>query len=137
MEGPDLVPQIEVSGIQQDDHIAMGLPGASPEEGRTSSTTQEATPQSLQAVRQQYSVQGLSTDVVNFLVFAWRPGTVKQYDCQLKQWLCHCRSVKVDPFTPTINDILQYLLLRFNAGCSVSTLGTIHSALSKMISFPV
>ncbi len=82
-----------------------------------------------------YLAQGLSVGVVDFLMHAWRPGTTRQYDYYLKQWMYHCHANSIDPFRPTINFVLEFLLSCFRKGLAYSTLGTIRSALSLILKF--
>ncbi len=72
---------------------------------------------------------------MNFLVLAWRSGTIKNYDCQLKKWLYYCTNLNIDPFHPTVGVVLSYLKSLFDAGLSYSAIGTARSALSHIIKF--
>ncbi len=135
MAAANLVPKTHETEKRTHNKIAMELSrnasvkrGCSPAEHQTS-------PEGLCAVRHQYSAQGLSSDVIDFLVLAWRPGTARNYDCYLKKWLYHCTSNDIDPYKPSVNAVLSYLLYQYRAGLSYSTLGTIRSALSHIISF--
>ncbi len=89
----------------------------------------------MQSLRDLYKAQGLSDNVSEFFMNAWRSGTTRQYDCYLKQWLFHCHASNVNPLYPTLNFVLEYLLLCFRKGLAYSTLGTIRSALSLIIKF--
>ncbi len=87
----------------------------------------------MSLVRQKYIKEGLSTDVVDFLVLAWRVGTRRQYECYLKKWVHNCNVDNVNPLEPGINYVLKFLLQGYRQGLSYSTLGTIRSALSAII----
>ncbi len=87
----------------------------------------------LQDIRRQYVNQGLDDDVADFLLLAWRSGTHRQYDCYLKKWVYYCKSVNINAMNPTINDVLSYMLSCYKSGLGYSGLGTLRSALSKII----
>ncbi len=88
----------------------------------------------MSLVREKYIKEGLSLDVVDFLMLAWRSGTRRQYDCYLKRWVHNCKLDNIDPLEPSVNYVLQYLLKGYKQGLSYSTLGTMRSALSAIIS---
>ncbi len=135
MAVPDLVSQTIEASDRSTHQASVGLPPIAPANVCTPPAPQETAPQGLQAVRGHYASQGLSEDIIDFLVLAWRAGTRRQYDCYLKKWLYHCNSMHINPVKPDINEVLTYLLSQFNAGLSYSTLGTIRSALSHIIKF--
>ena len=71
-------------------------------------------------VREQFIKSGLSNSVADFLMQAWRPGTARQYDCYLTKYYYYCLSENVDPYSPDLNFVLEYLLLCFNQGLGLS-----------------
>ncbi|MCP3928121.1 MAG: hypothetical protein GY705_03365, partial [Bacteroidetes bacterium] len=131
----NLVSQTSKINIRQSHHPSMELSGNAPEKDSNSSIEQKIASEGISAVRQQYSAQGLTDDVVNFLVLAWRSGTIKNYDCQLKKWLYYCTNLDLDPFHPTVGNVLSYLKSLFDIGLSYSAIGTARSALSHIIKF--
>ncbi len=85
-------------------------------------------------IRQKYLDCGLSLDVVEFLLKAWRTGTRRQYESYLKKWLYNCKIADIDPLHPCLDDVMKYMLQGFRSGLCYSTLGTMRSALSAIIS---
>ena len=59
-----------------------------------------------------------------------------QYSSSLKSWRSFCTTQKVDPYTPSIMDILHFLTELYNPGAGYSNLATARSALSGIISIP-
>ena len=78
-------------------------------------------------------IEGLNEEVATFLLKAWRPGTRRQYDCYLKKWMFHCLAANINPYSPSNNQVLTFLYDCYKAGLGYSALGTIRSALSKII----
>ncbi len=64
---------------------------------------------------------------------SWREGTRRQYQCYIDKWVEYCAMYDVDMFDPSISQVLDYLLNRFETGIAYSTVNTIRSALSSFI----
>ena len=64
---------------------------------------------------------------------SWRPGTKKQYETYLKQWLEFCNQRQITYHSPSMRDALGFLMALHNKGLSYSTIGTARSALSNVI----
>ena len=67
---------------------------------------------------------------------SWRKGTQCQYSSSLKSWRSFCTTQKVDPYTPSIKDILHFLTELCNTGAGYSVIATARSALPGIISIP-
>ena len=46
----------------------------------------------------------------------WREGTKQQYDSTLRRWGEFCRTLKIHPITPHVNDVVEFLSLYDNGG---------------------
>ena len=88
------------------------------------------------ALRQSFENQGLSNEVAGFLLHSWRQGTQLQYGSHINTWVSFCVSREADPFQPSLNFLLEFLLHEFRkeTGRSYSTMNTIRSAISSVAS---
>ncbi len=85
-------------------------------------------------MKEGFSNAGISDEVANFLLDAWRSSTRSQYNCVLKKWTDFCLKNNISVFQPTINEVLEYLLDGFKSGnYSYSTINSHRSALSSII----
>ncbi len=90
-------------------------------------------PKQLICVRDVYVNKGISVDVADFMLGAWRDGTQKNYGCYLTKWSVYCKTKNIDFLHPNIGEVLDYLYEGFQSGLSYSALNTIRSSLSKII----
>ena len=74
-----------------------------------------------------------SSYIADFIMQSWRPGTKKQYETYLRQWLEFCNQRQITYHSPSMSDALGFLLAIHNKGLSYSTIGTARSALSNVI----
>lgn len=58
--------------------------------------------------------------------------TLKQYDSCLKKWYIFCVNHKVDMFTPSASNIIQFLTDIFNSGCQYQTVNCHKAAISLL-----
>ena len=79
---------------------------------------------------------GLPAATEDLICASWRKGTQSQYSSSLKSWRSFCTTQKVDPYTPSIKDILHFLTELYNTGAVYSVIATARSALSGIISIP-
>ncbi len=64
----------------------------------------------------------------------WRSSTRSQYDTYLRRWISHCESLDINVFSPTISEILEFLLKNFRENeYSYSSMNSFRSALSTII----
>ena len=118
----------------QPNQAAHALPTTSSTAQASTSSRQDLTADGLQAVRQAYELQGISQEVSDFLMQAWREGTQQQYGVYLRQWSSFCSESQVSVFSPTLNQVLQFLWVLFSRGLSYSAINTARSALSAVVS---
>lgn len=62
------------------------------------------------------------------------PATLKQYNTTYKAWWTFCKTHKLDIYTASVPQVVQFLTQRFEANAGYSTLNTDRSALSTLIS---
>ena len=89
---------------------------------------------SYDALGRSFESRGISPEVAEFLLHSWRDGTKLQYGSHVQRWMSFCIRRKVDPFQPSINFLLDYLLQEFRKekGRSYSSMNTIRSAISSI-----
>ena len=73
-------------------------------------------------------------DTLNIIMHAWKDGTKKQYECYLKKWRDFVERKDIDIYSPTVQDILEFLTILHNKGLGYSALNTSRSSLSSIIS---
>ena len=74
---------------------------------------------------------GLSETAITLISNAWRGGTKRQYDSTLRHWEEFCRPRKVNPITPLINDVVEFLATLDDNGSQYSVLTTARSTLGN------
>lgn len=101
--------------------------------GETSSS-RETSASSVSLIRKQFKDRGLSTTAVEVLESAWRAGTRKQYEGHLERWRQYCYQRHINPFSPTVEEGINFLAELFKKGLGYSALNTARSALSSIVS---
>ena len=85
----------------------------------------------LPSIRRYYQMQGFPEHITDVLVNSWRPATQKQYTVYIKKWAIFCGARKIAPFSPDLNNVLEFLYTLLNL--SYSSLNTARSALSCIV----
>ncbi|XP_046857491.1 uncharacterized protein LOC124450864 [Xenia sp. Carnegie-2017] len=104
--------------------------------GETSSS-RETSASSVSLIRKQFKDRGLSTTAVEVLESAWRAGTRKQYEGHLERWRQYCYQRHINPFSPTVEEGINFLAELFKKGLGYSALNTARSALSSIVSYQI
>lgn len=86
----------------------------------------------MPSVRRTYRNLGFSRTTTSIIMASWRTGTKKQYQTFIKRWFQYCFEWKIDPISPSVNNILEFLTLLFDNGLSYSSLNTARGALSAL-----
>lgn len=72
---------------------------------------------------------------------SWRPGTEANYSGCWKVWSQHCRRIEVQPYSPSLTDICDFLAVLFDKNLEYRTINNYRSCLSStllpMEGFPV
>jgi hypothetical protein len=83
----------------------------------------------MPSVRRAYRNLGFSKTTTSIIMASWRTGTEKQYQTFIKRWFQYCSEWQINPVSPSINNILEFLILLFDNGLSYSSLNTARRAL--------
>lgn len=67
----------------------------------------------VDSVRKRFITRGFSKKTAELLSKAWKTKTNKQYESAWKLWLGWCCSRKVDPFQPSIVEVVEFLSCEF------------------------
>ena len=97
-------------------------------QARCTSSSPEASSSGASCLRNSFACFQLPADIADFIMQSWRPGTKKQYETYLSQWLEFCNH-----HSPSMRDALGFLMARHKKGLSYSTIGTARSGLSNVI----
>ena len=98
---------------------------------RTSSVSeQEVSSSRLAFVRRSFKDQKCSERLCKILQASWKPGTEKQYQSAWKQFFSWCSQRSCDPFSCSLNIILDYLVDLFYKGLEYRTINSHRSAIS-------
>lgn len=84
----------------------------------------------LAHLRESFNASGLSDGVVDLLKKSWRASTESAYSAAWRKWECWCLSRGTDPLSAPLKDVLEFLLLEFEAGKQYRTINTTRSAIS-------
>ncbi|VDI36333.1 Hypothetical predicted protein [Mytilus galloprovincialis] len=87
----------------------------------------------LQIVGQIVQNTGLSKKAAEIVISSWRQSTQKQYWTYLKKWCTFCCQRKIDIFTPTEVDVVEFLTVLYESGVGYSSINTARSALSSYL----
>ena len=102
----------------------------------SSISEQEVSSSHLAFVRRSFKDQKFSERVCKILQASWKPGTEKQYQSTWKQFFNWCSQRSCDPFSCSLNIILDYLVDLFYKGLEYRTINSHRSAIS-MTHLPV
>lgn len=71
---------------------------------------------------------GISQAGTDIILASWRPATARQYQPHINRWLQFCGSRNIDPFAPTVTNIVNFLSLSTEVLVILqSTLPGVHS----------
>lgn len=87
----------------------------------------------LSVIRRSIQSKELSEQAKDILLSSWREKTTKQYECYLRKWETFCGRREVDPFSTTVNNVLEFLTFLYQSGIGYSGINTARSALSSVV----
>lgn len=87
-------------------------------------------PSRLAHIRESYRSRGLSEGVIKMLSRSWRSTTESAYASAWRQWSSWCAERSLHPISAPVSDILDFLLVQFDAGKQYHTINTVRSAIS-------
>lgn len=80
--------------IQQDSH---------------SSSAEQTKPASMSVIRESLQCKGIPQHTLSIIMASWRESTKKQYGTYLQKWQGFCSRRSVDPLSPSVNQVLEFL----------------------------
>lgn len=89
---------------------------------------------SLSHIWQTLRHRGVPEDTTSIILASWRNSTQKQYLCYQRKWNRFCTARQINPFCPTLIQLLEFLTFLFNSGQGYSSINTARSALSASLS---
>jgi len=95
---------------------------------RETSSSPETSAKHVSLMREQF--ENRATEI---LESAWRAGTRKQYEGYLGRWRQYFGQRNINPFSPTVEEGINFLVELFEKGLGYSALNTARSALSSII----
>ena len=81
--------------------------------------------------RAKLTKEGFSQKVSDILLSSWRKKTASQYESAWKAWSGWCSEWDINPFSTTVENILEFLPDLFYKGFKFRTLGVYKSAISS------
>ena len=106
----------------------------SPEEpsGRKSpsNNSESSAPGCMANLRKSLSEEGVSEQSTALICSSWRGSTTKAYESAWRRWASWCAARKVDPFSTTLTNILDFLTEMYNENKEHSTINSYRSAIS-------
>ena len=81
--------------------------------------------------RAKLAKEGFSQKVSDILLSSWRKKTASQYESAWKAWSGWCSEREINPFSTTLENILEFLADLFYKGFKFRTLGVYRSAISS------
>ena len=95
----------------------------------------------MESIDRNFQTKGFSEQARNLLSASWRKGTQKDYGCKFDKFSGWCRSREIDPHSPTLNQIADFLSDLFEEGLQYRTIAGYRSMLSAILptydKFPV
>ena len=76
--------------------------------------------------------RGVSAAATDIILASWKPGTERQYRPHVQRWSQFCGRWNVDPTTPTIGNIINFLTETFHRGVGYECLNTARGALPSL-----
>ena len=122
---PVVVPHVtgDVSGLSNPPSSHEGLTDLP--QGGPPPAVRQSDLSGLASVRRQALARGVSAEAAELLAkHSWRKSTSSVYESAWGQWCSWCNKHQIDPFHSPVEDIVNYLTMRFNKGDKYNTLNT-------------
>ena len=100
--------------------------------GSSPSTSSEGPPTlgRVACVRRDLQARGFSEGVVTIIRQSWRGATEASYSSAWRMWVGWCCGRGTDPISAPLSEILEFLLVQFQAGKQYRTINSFRSAIS-------
>ena len=90
----------------------------------------------MSVIQESLQCKGIPQHTLRIIMASWRESIKKQYGTYLQKWQGFCSQRSVDPLSPSVNQVLEFLTELYDSNCGYSALNTARSALSVLISLP-
>ena len=125
MEGPTVVSTVAADGNCKPNQTTRVLSDAS--------TTTAGSKPAPGRLGHRWKTKGISAEASNLIANSWRSSTKLQYESAWKSWTSWCSGQQVNPLSPTVADLVNFLAKAHSNEKSYSTLNTYRSALSSAL----
>ncbi|XP_076036398.1 uncharacterized protein LOC143022180 [Oratosquilla oratoria] len=68
----------------------------------------------------------------DLILASWKPGTSKQYRSHINRWAQFCHRRDINPTTPIVTDVINFLTETFHRGVGYNSINTARGALSSL-----
>ena len=134
LEEQAMVPSDSISPGRQTAAVTQGQQTAAiarNRQGASSVQSKELSLGCMASFRKEVSEQGFSEEVSKILQVSWRQKTTCQYESVWKAWSSWCDQRQVDPFSTSLNVILEFLAELLHKGYKYRTIGVYRSTISN------
>ncbi|XP_070522364.1 uncharacterized protein [Cardiocondyla obscurior] len=91
-------------------------------------------PGGRQAIRKAFQLQEVPSNALDTMLASLSQATIKQYERPLRAWWSFCSNANISPFSPSVEQALDFLSCELLRAGSYSTLNTARSAISLVSS---
>ena len=134
MEEASLVPDHPSDALRLSvGHSSTPAPPEDAKHGQVPPGPRVSPPHSLADFELRVQVQGVSDKASELLMAAWRPGTKRVYSSQFRIFSRWCVEWDINPSSPSIPQVLDFLAHLFEEGKQYRTIGVYRSMLSNAI----
>lgn len=108
--------------------------GRSTDPGKQNPPSQTPTASWVASVSRGYQTADISAQSREILLAAWRKNTTSAYSSAWTKWSSWCsQQVNVNPLSPSLTNVLDFLALQFHEGKEYRTVNVYRSALSAVL----
>ncbi|CAB4005586.1 Tyrosine- kinase Tec [Paramuricea clavata] len=76
--------------------------------GQDAPTTSETQTTGMSLIWKSFQSQGILNQAAHIIIKSWRSETVQQYQTYLNKWALFCSERQVNPFSPSLTDVLDF-----------------------------
>ncbi|CAG5092667.1 Protein of unknown function, partial [Cotesia congregata] len=95
-----------------------------------SSTGREINAVGREIIWESFKSRGIKEDSIKLLMSSITPSTKKQYEKPIREWVSFCKKNNYNIFSPNEQEVMEWLVEKFNEVLSYSSLNVYRSALS-------
>lgn len=90
-------------------------------------------PGGREVIREAFQSQAVPSTALDTVLASLSPATIKQYARPLRNWWSFCQHHRISPYSPDVNQVLEFLIQQIQHVGSYSTLNTMRSAIALII----